>query len=224
MAPIRLGIIGLSTSPNSWAANSLVPPLLRLPLSDHYTITAICTASETSAKASTTKYSEIVGHPIQAYYGDSGPSDIAHDENVDLVVVAVKSPSHKKVVMQVIEAGMDFFIEWPAGMNLEETKEIAEAAQRKGVLSIIGAQSYGSPAINKVGGGCNWVIAESNALITQVREIISSGRLGRIISSSVMAIKPEELPAFSPKVIDFMDYSTDPSQGNIIPISRCHRK
>lgn len=149
MSPIRLGVIGLSAT-NGWAANALIPPVLRAPLNESYDLTAVCTFSETSAAASKEKYSAIVGHPVKAYHGESGPSNISRDPEVDLVVVAIKAHEHKNALMSVIDAGKDFFVEWPAGNGFKETKEIAEAAKAKGVKSIVGTQARNSIVLNKV--------------------------------------------------------------------------
>jgi predicted dehydrogenase len=109
----------------------------------------VCTSSEQSATASKEKYSEIVGHPIKAYFGESGASDISKDPEVDLVVVAIKAPLHTTALLKVIESGKDFFVEWPAGNGLKETEEIALLAKAKGVRSIVGTQARNSLVIDK---------------------------------------------------------------------------
>src|SRR5882757_9459548 len=133
MSTIRIGVIGLSaTNTSSWAATVLIPQLLKAPFKVNYVLSAICTSSEKSALASQAKYSEIVGHQVSAYYGVSGARDISNDAAVDLVVVAVKAPDHKNAVMPAIEAGKDFFIEWPVGNGLKDPEDIALAARQKG--------------------------------------------------------------------------------------------
>ena len=77
--------------------------------------------------------------------------DIAKDPDVDLVAVSVKVPDHYKAVIPAIEAGKDIFIEWPVGRTYEETVKIAEAAKRKGVRVLVGAQSIQSRPVQKVG-------------------------------------------------------------------------
>lgn len=146
MSPIKVGIVGLSST--GWASTNLAPSLLRPSVVSSYTITALSTTSATSATASAQKYSEIVGHPIKPYHGDT--SQIASDADVDLVVVTVKAPAHKTALLPAIEAGKDVFVEWPAGVGLEEASEIADAAKRKGVRTIVGLQGRQSPAVKKV--------------------------------------------------------------------------
>ncbi len=148
MSPIRLGVIGLSA--RGWAATALIPPLFDPLLKDKYTITAIATSSEASAQASTSKYSELTGHPVKGYYGPNGAKDLANDPEVDLVVVSVKVPQHWDALAPAIEAGKNFFVEWSPGRDLAETLKIAEAANAKGVKAFVGAQTSQSATARKV--------------------------------------------------------------------------
>lgn len=148
MAPIRLGVIGLSAQ--GWASTHLIPPIFDSLLSDKYTLTALCTSSEASAKAAQEKYSELAGRPVKAYFGKSGPTDIANDPNVDMVAVSIKMPDHYAAIMPAIAAGKDIFVEWAPGKNLEETIKIAEAVKAKGVRALVGAQGAHGVAVNKV--------------------------------------------------------------------------
>ena len=145
MAPIRLGVIGLSS--RGWAASSLVPPLLNPLLSDKYIITALCTTSEESAKAAAEKYTKEFGHNVTPYFL---PSGIAQDPNVDMVVVSVRIPTHFEVIVPVIEAGKDIFVEWIPGNGFAETLKIAESIKQKGVRCLVGGQANQSASIRKV--------------------------------------------------------------------------
>ena len=161
MPPIKVGFIGLSTQ--GWAANITGPALIHPNMRDKFDLVALSTTSPSSSHASAEKYSQQVGHAIKAYHGPESSSQIASDPEVDLVAVSVKVMYHKEVVLRVIEAGKDFFLEWPAGRSTEETREIARAARREGVRSIIGLQGRHSAALVKVGvvffAGCvcGWV-------------------------------------------------------------------
>lgn len=143
MAPIKVGFVGLSSS--GWASSVLAPSLLN---SDRFTLAAVSTTSSESANASAEKYSAIVGHPVKPYYGST--SKIANDPDVDLVAVAVRTPSHRDAVLPVIEAGKDLFIEWPAGNGLKETQEFAAAAHAKGIRTIVGLQGRHTAVVKKV--------------------------------------------------------------------------
>lgn len=146
MTPIKVGFIGLSST--GWASTALAPSLLQSGLSSSFDLTAVSTTSAASAEASAKKYSDLLRHPIKPYHGDS--SQIANDPDVDLVVVAVKAPSHKAVLLPVIEAGKNLFVEWPAGVGLQESTEIAEAARKKGIKTMVGLQGRHSPVVKKV--------------------------------------------------------------------------
>ena len=147
-APIRVGFIGLST--RGWAAAALAGPLFDPLLSSHYTLTALCTTSEDTAAAAAQKYTELAGHTVTGYHGEEGLRAIANDPNVDLVAVSVKIPDHYKALMPAIEAGKDIFVEWTVGNGAEETAKVAEAAKRKGVRILVGAQAIQSPWLQKV--------------------------------------------------------------------------
>lgn len=148
MAPIRIGFIGLSTK--GWAASALANPLFDPLLSSSYSLTALCTTSETSARAAAETYSKLAGHTVKAYHGDDGLRAIINDPDVDLVAISVKMPEHYKAVFPAIEAGKDLFIEWTPGVSYEETVKIAEAAKRKGVRVLVGTQALQYESMKKV--------------------------------------------------------------------------
>ncbi|OBZ74353.1 Galactose/lactose metabolism regulatory protein GAL80 [Grifola frondosa] len=142
------------------------------------------------------KYSKLTSAPVKAYHGST--DDIADDPNVDLVVVAVKVPDHKAAVMPAIEKGKDVFVECPLGMTLQETMEIAEAAQRKGVRSIVGLQSWQSPLVRKV------------------KEWISAGKIGKVLSCTWVGSKTAEVAYWAPYHKDRAVYAAYPENGTTV--------
>lgn len=146
MSPIKVGFVGLSST--GWASVALAPSLLQSKVSSSFDLTAVSTTSAASATASANKYAELLGHPVKAYHGDT--SQIAADPNVDLIIVSIKTPYHKAAVLSAIEAGKNVFVEWPAGIGLQESSEIAEAARMKGIKTMVGLQGRHSPMIKKV--------------------------------------------------------------------------
>ncbi len=146
MSQTRIGFVGLSS--DGWAARASVPPLLSPLLSSKYTIAAVSTRSQSSAIQSAKVWSEKTGRDVKAFYGDV--SQIANDPGIDLVAVSVKTPDHFDAIMPVIDAGKDFFLEWPLGRNLQEARLIHDAAKRKGVRGLIGLQGRMSPTLQKV--------------------------------------------------------------------------
>lgn len=143
--PIKLGIIGLSTSASSWIGAAHIVPLLNHPnLSGKYTLTALATSTPTSAAAAAEKW----GLPSEKAY--SSAADIATDPDVDLVVVGVKVPMHKELTLPALKAGKDVFVEWPLAKGAEEAQELVDAAKEGGGRTIVGLQARCSPAILKV--------------------------------------------------------------------------
>ncbi|KZW03428.1 NAD(P)-binding protein [Exidia glandulosa HHB12029] len=188
MSPIRVGFVGLSAS--GWASIAHAGPLLK---TGAYTIAAVSTSNPLSASASSEKYSS-EEKKVKAYSGDTGA--ISNDPDVDLVAVSVKTPDHRAAVMPAIAAGKDVFVEWPLGRNFVETKEIAEAARRAGVRSMIGLQGWQSPVVKLA------------------REWITAGKIGRVLSASWIGSKPAEQPYYSPYTVAGGEYTVDPSNGS----------
>ncbi|KAK7047198.1 hypothetical protein VNI00_006864 [Paramarasmius palmivorus] len=178
MAPIKLGFVGLSSK--GWATTVLAPPLFQPPLDSQYTLTALSTTNEASAAESALKWSAGKHKKVKPYHGDG--AQIAQDPDVDLVVVSVKGPQHRGPTLAAIEAGKDVFVEWPAGKNLKETQELYEAAKKKGVRTIVGCQGRQSPVIKKL------------------KEILDSGDIGKVLSTSVVARIPHTLYYWGPYI------------------------
>ncbi|KAF2024167.1 NAD-P-binding protein [Setomelanomma holmii] len=170
MAPIRVGIIGLSSvtdnipgSPgDGWAASAHLPYLLKSP---HYNITALCNSSVKSAEAAIQRHNL---PPSTKAYGS--PEDVANDPNVDLVVCSVRVDRHYALTMPSLEAGKAVFVEWPLGSNLQQAEEMLAAAKKRGSKTIVGLQSRPSPFIQKV------------------KELVQTNAVGEILSSSVTYI------------------------------------
>ena len=55
--------------------------------------------------------------------------ELARRDEVDLVVVSVKVPHHRKVVTTALQAGKMVLCEWPLGNGLAEAKELAALAR-----------------------------------------------------------------------------------------------
>ncbi|KAJ7740440.1 NAD-binding Rossmann fold oxidoreductase [Mycena maculata] len=193
VTPIRVGFVGLSTT--GWASMALGPALLHPTLASKYRLTAVSTTSAASASASAEKHST-ESRPVKAFHGDT--SAIAKDPDVDFVIVAVRAPAHKEAILPVIAAGKDFFLEWPAGLNLEETTEIAQAAKEKAVKTIIGLQGRHTPVVCKI------------------KELIDSGKIGKILSSSIIALAPREAGFWGPRVNERNEHTIDKDAGATI--------
>jgi len=186
--PIKVGVVGLSST--GWAERALAPGLLKAP---SFSLTAVSTTSKASAEASAEKYSAIVGHPVKPFYGDV--SNIARDNDVDLVAISIKAPAHKKAALEAIQAGKDIFIEWPAGASSQDTNEIAAAAKAKGIKALVGLQGRHSATIQKV------------------KEILDSGKIGPVRASTIITLVPREIGFAGPTIGERNLYVVSSSAG-----------
>ncbi|PZC87463.1 NAD-binding Rossmann fold oxidoreductase family protein [Pyrenophora tritici-repentis] len=153
----RIGLIGLSAK-GSWATRSHLPYLQG---TSHYKITALQNSSEASAQAAAKKYS------LDGVATYDNPASIAKDPNVDIVAVSVNVPQHYDLIRPALEAGKDVFCEWPLARDLAEAKELTQLAKEKGVKTMVGLQARQSPSIIKA------------------KEIIASGKLGKILGTTM---------------------------------------
>jgi len=172
---------------------ALVPSMLHPELKDDYSLTAILTSKESSARDTSAKYAELTGHPVKAYHGEV--AQLASDPDVQLIAISVKAPNHLAVAMPAIQAGKDVFLEWPAGRNLEEVKAMAEAVKSQGSRMTVGLQGRHSPAFKKMS------------------EIVKSGKIGRVLSSTVIGAVPREMFFWGPWVSENNVYTVDVSTG-----------
>ncbi|KAL9603569.1 MAG: hypothetical protein Q9219_001072 [cf. Caloplaca sp. 3 TL-2023] len=171
----RLGIIGLSADQTAWATMAHVSPFKPDgPLAHQFKLTALATSNPDSAKVSAKAH----GVPLEKAY--SNPEDIANDPDVDIVVVSVKVPMHKQLAMPALRANKDVFVEWPLGNGLAEAEEMAALAKKQGVKTYVGLQARVQPVFVKTKG--------LKRVALQVRDIVSSGALGRISSVSVLGV------------------------------------
>ena len=99
---------------------------------------------------------------IDRFYDD--PFDVISDPEVNAVYIATPPGSHLDYAMNVIEAGKPVYIEKPMARTYEECMIINEAAAAKGVPVFV---AY---------------YRRSLEYFARVREIIDSGRLGRILT------------------------------------------
>ena len=139
--PINLGIIGLSAKPTAWATIGHISPL-KSKLADKYAVTAIAGSSEANVQTSAKAF----GLSQDKAYSDA--EQLAKDADVQMVVVAVKVPEHKKLALPALTAGKDVFVEWPLGNGLDEARELA--AKAKGIKTVVGLQARFAPSIVKV--------------------------------------------------------------------------
>src|SRR4026208_406235 len=93
---IRVGIVGATVTQggSGWGANAHVPALKALP---DYELQAVCTAHEGTAEAAAAAFG--------AARGFHRFSDMVAHPEVDLIVVCVRVPGHRELVMAGLQAG-----------------------------------------------------------------------------------------------------------------------
>ncbi|KAG4410591.1 hypothetical protein IFR04_016277 [Cadophora malorum] len=163
--PIRVGLVGLGKGslqmgPGVWGASVHLPYLLASP---KYTLVAVQNSSVESALASI-KYHNL-GPDVKAY---GTPEDLARDPGVDLVVVSIVVTHHYAVAKPALLAGKDVFVEWPLAVTTAEAEELTTIAEENNCKTIVGLQARASP------------------LVLKIKEIVQSGKIGKILSSTVV--------------------------------------
>src|SRR5215813_2226408 len=163
---IRVGIVGATVTQggSGWGQNAHVPALKALP---GYELAAVCTAHEDTAKASAAAFGA-----SRAFHRFG---DMAADPNVDLIVVCVRVPGHRDLVMAGLEAGKSVLCEWPLGRTLAEAEEMAALARRRSLKTIVGLQARSAPAI------------------LYARDLVQSGHIGPVLTAHLTCVVPAVL-------------------------------
>ncbi|MGO4763688.1 Gfo/Idh/MocA family protein [Cupriavidus sp. 2KB_3] len=152
--PIRVGIIGVHPD-KGWATLAHIPALQ---LSADFKLTAISHRELDTAKAAANKFGVSLAFDTT--------DQLVNDQEVDLVVICVKVPEHRKLIEAALNAGKAVLCEWPLSTDLESAMAIRDLARAKCLPAAIGLQTRAAPAINFV------------------RDLLVDGHIGRVISSS----------------------------------------
>ena len=88
--------------------------------------------------------------------------DLLADPEVDVVSICSPNFLHHEMAMAAVAAGKPFWIEKPMGVSAGQAREIAEAADRAGLVTAVGFNYRHTPAIQRA------------------RQLIRDGRLGRV--------------------------------------------
>lgn len=137
-----------------------------------YTLAAVATRHEESARGA----AETFG--AERWYAD--PLELIRDPSIDLVTVAVKVPAHRDLVLAALAANKAVYAESPLGATVAQTEEMAAATGS--LHTAIGLQGRLNPSVRRAA------------------EIITGGRLGRLLSARVAATTfgngPESMSAY----------------------------
>lgn len=208
MAPIKLGLIGLSANGSvgpkptvyvllivysSWASRAHLPYLLQ---TDKYEIVALLNSSVEAGKKAAEKYN-LSGNV--AYYDNI--EALSKDPNVDVVAVSVKVPDHYKLAKPVLEAGKDIFVEWPLDANLKQAEELTALARSHHVKNLVGLQARQDPGIRKA------------------RELVLDNKLGNILGTTMIGFGG----LFGPQATPYYEYMFPIENGaNLVTIPFGH--
>lgn len=154
---IGVGIVGLSAA-GGWAASAHLPALAAL---DAFELRGLAASTPESAAAAGDRYG------VARRY--SSAHELAQDDRIDLVVVAVKVPHHRDLVLAALEAGKIVYCEWPLGRDLAEAQEMADVASSGNLRTMVGLQARSAPAFR------------------YLRDLIADGYVGEVLSTSVIA-------------------------------------
>jgi len=163
---IRVGIVGATVTQggSGWGANAHVPALKALP---GYELKAVCTAHEDTAKASAAAFG------VERAFSRLG--DMAADPEIDVIVVCVRVPGHRELVMAGLQAGKAVVCEWPLGRTLAEAQEMAGLARQRSLKTIVGLQARSDPAI------------------LYARDLIQNGYIGEVLTANLTTAAPAVL-------------------------------
>ncbi|WP_137702261.1 NAD-dependent epimerase/dehydratase family protein [Marimonas lutisalis] len=150
MAKTRVGIIGAGYIA-SWHADALRA-------TKGAALTAVCDASASAAEGFAAAYG------LQAFtdLGDMLAADV-----VDAVHILTPPNLHHALALQCIAAGLHVVVEKPVAMSAAETREMAEAAQARGVTFAAGHNFLGIPAYQRL------------------KTALARGRLGRVSTAEI---------------------------------------
>lgn len=93
-----------------------------------------------------------------------------NDPDVDVVSICSPNFLHHEIALAAAEAGKPFWIEKPMGISAAQSREIAQAADAKGLITSVGFNYRHTPAIQFA------------------RQLIADGKLGRITNARVWLI------------------------------------
>ncbi|MGO2111688.1 MAG: Gfo/Idh/MocA family protein, partial [Pseudoclavibacter sp.] len=93
--------------------------------------------------------------------------DLLADPRVDVVSICSPNFLHREIALAAIEAGKPFWIEKPMGRGADESRDIAVAAERAGLVSAVGFNYRHAPAV------------------ARARELVRGGALGTVTNLRV---------------------------------------
>ncbi|ETN37987.1 uncharacterized protein HMPREF1541_07610 [Cyphellophora europaea CBS 101466] len=194
MAPVKVGIVGLSAKPGTWGMLAHLP---RLQSSPNFEIVALCNSTIENAKAAIKAYN--LPETTKTY---DTYDDLAADPAVDLYIVTTRADTHYEVALPALRAGKNVYCEWPLAADTAQAREMVDLAHQHNCKTIVGLQGRVSPTIRKV------------------KDLVDAGHLGAIHSVNFHgAINVWQNNAVGQKYHYFMDRKVG---GNLLTIYGGH--
>lgn len=179
MAAIRIGVVGAHPT-RGWAQASHLPALAHLP---EFRLAAVATTRRESAEESARR------HGAERAFDDW--RRMIAEASLDAVIVAVKVPHHRDIVLAALEAGLNVFCEWPLGLSAAEAAEMLAAAEARGLRHMVGLQSHAHP------------------VLAAARWLVTDGEIGEVVSATLVS----SLNNWWPEVPSTEAYRFDPAYG-----------
>ncbi len=186
---VRVGLIGANPE-GGWAREAHVPALGLLP---GFELVAVGGKTQQSADAAARAFG------VPKAYGWA--ADLFGDPDIDLVTIAVTLPAHRALLDGALAASKHVYCEYPLGLDVQESEELAEAARVAGVHAVIGLQTRASPAVR------------------QARALLGAGAIGRPLTANIVSTTA----GFGPSTPPAVAYTEDPATGvNLLTIQTAH--
>jgi predicted dehydrogenase len=155
--PIRVGIVGLGASPDSWAETAHLPALRAVPGVE---LQGVSASSFESARSAATRL-----NVPQAF---ANAAEMAAHDEIDMIVISVRVPLHKEAITSVLGKGKLVFSEWPLGVDTAQAQALVELAAASGTPTRVGLQARFNPPVR------------------YVRGLVAAGYVGEVLSSSIV--------------------------------------
>jgi predicted dehydrogenase len=130
----------------------------------------------------------------------SNHEELVTQPDIDVIAVTVKVPQHRELVSAALAAGKAVYCEWPLGRDLDDARAMAALAANEEVRTIVGLQARQAPAIEFV------------------RELISDGYIGEVLSTTMIGLSIPGNVVIQPNV-----YMLDANNGaNMLTVAVGH--
>jgi predicted dehydrogenase len=153
---LRIGVIGANLQ-GSWGVGAHLPALAAL---DDIEAVAVATSRQETADATAQQFG------VPNAFGD--PKALIEHPDVDVVAICVRVPAHRDLVLGAIAAGKHVYCEWPLARDTAEARMLLEAADKAGVVHMVGLQSRSAP------------------VFAYVKDLIAAGEIGTVRSASLV--------------------------------------